>query len=138
MSSNPYITYYVNQAGSGIGGFQGARFQRGQGFFGNVFKSAILPLLRYFGKQALTTGVDVAKDALSGENILDSIKTRGKRTMRNMASDAATRATKYAQTGTGRRGRKRRRNIKGGSIIRKSRLGVKRRARRTRKRIALF
>jgi len=45
MSSNPYINYYVNQAGSGIGGFQGVRFQRGQGWFGNLFKNAILPLL---------------------------------------------------------------------------------------------
>jgi len=137
MSSNPYINYYVNQAGSGIGGFQGVRFQGGQGFFGNVFKSAILPLLRYFGKQALTTGVDVAKDALSGENVLDSIKTRGKRTMKNIASDAAARATRYAQTGTGRRGRKRR-NIKGGSIAKKRRSASKRRVRRSRKQISLF
>ena len=138
MSSNPYINYYVNQAGSGIGGFQGARFQRGQGFFGNVFKSAILPLLKYFGRKALTTGVDVARDAISGENILDSIKTRGKKTMRNIASDAASRATRFAQTGTGRRGRKRRRTIKTVASPKKRRTARKRRVRRSRKTISLF
>ena len=135
MSSNPYINYYVDQAGTGIGGFQGARFQRGQGFFGNVFKSAILPLLKYFGKQALSTGVDVAKDALSGENVLDSLKTRGKRTMQDIATDAAARATRFAQTGTGTR--KRKRNIKGGNYSKKSRSN-KRQVRRQRKSIPLF
>ena len=111
MSSSPYTTYYVNQAGSGIGGFQGARFQRGQGFFGNVFKSAIMPLLKYFGKQALSTGVDVARDALEGDNVLNSLKSRGKMAARNIAKDAVNRAERYVQTGKGRRRRRRRNNL---------------------------
>ena len=106
MPSNPYINYYTNQAGSGISGFQGARFQKGHGFFGNVFKGAILPLLKYLGPKAVGLGAEVAKDALSGENVLESIKSRGKRTARNIASDLSDRAEKFAQTG---RGRKRRR-----------------------------
>ena len=129
MASNPYINYYINQAGSGIGGFQGARFQRGQGFFGNVFKSAILPLLKYFGKQALSTGVDVANDALAGENVLESLKTRGKMAARNIASDAGDRVKRYAQTGTGRRRRRRRTNL---ALI-KSLVKPRKRSRRSRK-----
>lgn len=108
MSSNPFINYYVNQAGTGIGGFQGVRFQRGQGFFGNVYRNAILPLLKYFGKKALNTGMEVAGDAIDGENVLESLKTRGKRTVQDIASDAGERAKRFAQTGTGRKRRRRR------------------------------
>jgi hypothetical protein len=107
MDSNPYKNYYSNQAGSGIGGFQGVQFQRGAGFFGNVFKNAIFPLLKYFGKQAINTGAKVAEDAISGQNVLESMKARGKLASRGIAADAAERMTKYAQTGTGRRRKKR-------------------------------
>ena len=107
MSSNPYINYYTNQAGSGIGGFQGARFQRGQGFFGNVFKSAILPLLKYFGKKALATGGEIANDALAGVHFVDSVKNRGKKAAEGFVNDAANRATQFIQTGRGQKRRKR-------------------------------
>ena len=99
-------TYYVNQAGSGIGGFAGARFQRGQGF-GSFF----MPLLRYLGPKLLSTGASIASDAISGENILDSLKTRGKKLSRVVAHDAAERAEKYSQTGQGRRRRKKRTTV---------------------------
>ena len=88
MSSNPYLNYYAKQAGTGITGFQGARFQRGHGFFGNVFKNAVMPLLKYLGPQAVALGADVATDAISGENVLDSLKSRGKTTARRIESDA--------------------------------------------------
>jgi hypothetical protein len=110
MDSNPYKSYYSNQAGSGIGGFQGVQFQRGAGFFGNVFKNAILPLLKYMGKQAINTGAQVAEDAISGQNVLESMKARGKMSARSIASDAAKRMDKFAQTGTGRK-RKRRSTV---------------------------
>src|SRR5882757_577223 len=101
MYSNPYINYYANQAGTGIGGFQGARFQKGHGFFGNVFKNAIMPLLKYLGPKAVALGSDVATDAISGENVLESLKSRGNSTARRIASDAGQRALKFAQTGKG-------------------------------------
>jgi hypothetical protein len=103
MDSNPYKNYYSNQAGSGIGGFQGVQFQRGAGFFGNVFRNAILPLLKYMGKQVINTGAQVAEDAISGQNVLESMKARGKMSARSIASDAAKRMDKFAQTGTGKR-----------------------------------
>ena len=123
MSLNPYIKYYVNQAGTGIGGFEGARFQKGHGFFGNVFKSAILPLLKYLGPKALSLGADVATDAITGENILSSLKTRGKSTAQNIAGDIGSRVTRFAQTGEGKR-RKSKRSTK--RKIRKSKNPVKR------------
>ena len=108
MNQNPYIHYYSQQAGTGIAGFQGVRFQRGAGFFGNIFRSAILPVLKYFGKTALNTGVQVAGDAIGGENVLESLRNRGKQAARTIANDAAERATRFAQTGTGKRRRSKR------------------------------
>lgn len=35
--------FYINQAGSGITGFSGVRYQRGSGFFGRLMKGAIMP-----------------------------------------------------------------------------------------------
>lgn len=121
MSSNPYTNYYVNQAGSGISGFQGVRFQRGQGFFGNIFKSAILPLLKYLGPKILNTGASIASDAIEGENVMSSLKKRGKAAAMQMSGDVANRALKFAQTG---KGRKRRR--KTNKIIRKRTKRIKR------------
>ena len=104
---NPYINYYVNQAVSGIGGFQGARFQRGQGFFGNVFKNAILPLIKYLGKRAISAGADVAVDAINGENLVNSLKSRGTSAAQNIADDFSKIATRFAQSGQGRKRRRR-------------------------------
>src|SRR5258706_16411043 len=102
MTSNPYTNYYINQAGTGISGYDGIRFQRGNGFFGTIFKNAILPILKFLGKKVAATGVQVASDALSGENVMSSIKTRGKQTLQDIAETAGERALRFAQTGKGR------------------------------------
>ena len=135
MYSNPYTNYYVNQAGSGIGGFQGVRFQRGQGFFGNIFKSAIMPLLKYLGPKLLKTGASVASDAISGENVLQSLKTHGKSAARDIASDVGERAVRFAQTG---RGRKRRRSVSKPRKLKKRKSSKSRRKRHTKKRKVSF
>lgn len=103
---NPYTNYYVNQAGNGISGFEGIRYQRGNGFFGNILKSAALPLLKYLGRQVLSTGVDVAKDVMDGEPIKEAFKARSKAKLRDVATDAINRADAYRQTGRGRRARR--------------------------------
>jgi hypothetical protein len=108
-TGNPYAQYYVNQAGTGIGSFEGIRFQRGNGFFGSIFKNTALPLLSYLGKQFLRTGVDVAGDVINGEPIKEALKIRSKRKLRDIAGDAARRASVFEQTG---RGNKRRRHSK--------------------------
>jgi hypothetical protein len=107
MVSNPYINYYSNQAGKGISGFEGVRWQRGRGFFGTVFKSAIMPMLHYLGKHIMEAGTGIYNDVASGQNILESGKTRFKRTAQTMAGEAAERLGKFSQTGQGKRKRRR-------------------------------
>jgi hypothetical protein len=103
MSSNPYTNYYVNQAGSGLAGYKGVRFQRGNGLFTDIFKNALMPILRYLGKRTLETGTGIYEDAIKGENILQSTKKRFKKTAQEIAGDVAERATRFAQTGEGRK-----------------------------------
>jgi len=101
--SNSYINYYLNQAGSGLSAFEGVRYQRGNGFFGRLLSGAILPALRFLGRKALSTGVDVGMDALEGNNIKESIKRRSKKAAKDVASAALNRAQRYVQTGRGKR-----------------------------------
>lgn len=103
---NPYTNYYVNQAGSGLTGFSGIRYQHGHGFFGKFFSTALLPVLKYFGKQALGTGVNVAEDLLDGKNFKDSMKTRAIETCKNVTRAAINRGRSYIQKETGKRRRK--------------------------------
>lgn len=98
---NPYISYYQNQAGSGIAGFSGVRYQRGHGFFGKLFSGGVLPLLRYLGRQALSTGAEVAGDVLDGRNFKQAAATRLGQTGRHIIGDAITKTREYAQRGSG-------------------------------------
>lgn len=95
--------YYTNQAGSGLSGFEGVRYQRGNGFFGRIFKSTIVPLLKFFGKQALGTGANITEDILDGKNIKDSIKERALETGKSLAKSGVKRARKYVQDGNGKK-----------------------------------
>ena len=76
-----YEEYYTNQAGSGLPGFQGLRYQRGHGL-GSLFRGLVkvaAPLLKKgaialgksLGKKALTAGVGLAQDYL-GDNKRES------------------------------------------------------------------
>lgn len=109
---NPYEEYYLNQVGSGLGGFEGTRFQRGHGFFGRLFTSKILPALKFLGKHALSAGINVADDVLHGGNVKESFKTRFKETGHDVAEKAVNRARIFAQTGKGLRRRKSKRRTK--------------------------
>ena len=70
-NSQLYKDYYKNQAGSGISGFHGSRYQHGSGLgslFSGVLRAAA-PLLKKgaiaLGKQALRTGVNLASNYLN-------------------------------------------------------------------------
>lgn len=71
-------SYYLEQAGNGtaIQSYGGARYQRGGGFFSRLFTSKVLPILRYLGDKALTTGRaildDVKKSATN--RIIDTVQ----------------------------------------------------------------
>lgn len=70
----------MNQAGSGIGGFQGIRYQRGNGFFGRIVSGTVMPILKkvlpFLGKTALNAGSDLLSDIEREENIKASAKKR--------------------------------------------------------------
>ena len=90
--------YSRNQKGEGFGGLP---YQRGGGL-GSIFRGifrALLPIAKSAGKtigrQALRTGAEIASDVLSGSNLKDSVKRRG----RAAAATLATKAAKKIQRG---------------------------------------
>ena len=92
--------YYIDQAGHGLPAFQGARVQRGHGIgnmFSGLLKSA-MPLIKKgskaLGKQVLSTGLGIANDLLSGENIRTSTERRLKEAGRNIMNQARDRISK--------------------------------------------
>ena len=107
--TNPFLDYYKQQAGTGIAGFRGVKFQKGHGFFGRVLSNAVFPLLKFLGKKAAGVGADIASDVIvNRKGFKDSIKERFKEGGSDIANAGIERARKYVQTGQGRR-RKRKR-----------------------------
>ena len=106
MTTNSFESYYVNQAGSGIAGFSGVKYQRGHGFFGRLLSGAVLPILKYLGKKALNTGVGIGSDIIQGENIKSSMKKRLKKTGFDIAEDTYNKLQNYKQKGSGKRRKK--------------------------------
>ena len=77
-----YNDYYARQAGGALRYFAGAQYQRGHGLgslFGSLLRSA-MPLIKRgavaLGRGALKTGVRIAGDVLSGQNIKTAAKRR--------------------------------------------------------------
>ena len=110
--ANPYSEYYTNQAGNGIPGYGGIRYQRGKGLFSKVLPGVVMPLLKYLGKTALSTGYDIAKDTAHGSDFKKALKHRLAETGINIAEEGIKKAREYTQRGLGRRKRKRTRCIK--------------------------
>ncbi len=89
------------RGGGGLAvGFRGTKYQRGSGI-GNIFSSifrTLLPLAKTVGKtvgrQALSTGAQVASDALAGHNIGDSLNQRGREAAGNLLRKGVRKMTK--------------------------------------------
>ena len=88
--------YYLNQAGNGYPVFTGSRIQRGHGLgslFSGLFKAAT-PLLKRgakaLGKQALTTGMELANDLIEGRNFKTAAKKRLKRAGSKLINEAGS------------------------------------------------
>jgi hypothetical protein len=111
---NPYIKFYENQVGSGISSFQGARYQRGHGFFGRLFSSTLLPFIKQLlpavGKRVLPSAVGLAQDIMSGENVGRSTLNRLGEAGRNVADETLDQIKTRLQKGSGRK-RKTKQNI---------------------------
>ena len=83
--------YYVNQAGRGLPHFTGGEYQRGHGLGATIsgFLRSTLPLLQphlaktvnILKRKALTAGLGVASDVLSGKKLKTSIKERAMQTI---------------------------------------------------------
>ena len=109
--------------------FQRPRVQEGEGFIGDLFKQFGLPIITYLGRKGASSAIDLGTDLLAGENVKKSFKRRGKQLAQNIASDVAERATRFAQTGTGRR---RTRRNKHKTAVRKSKAQKKPRIKKRR------
>ena len=98
------------QCGNGLVGFEGVRYQKGFGLFGNIFRWA-LPYLKqfgtYVGKKLFHFGTDVVKDvALDGKSIKESAKQRFKEGKDQMLEDGMAKLKNIVQGGRGRRRRR--------------------------------
>ena len=106
---NPFLEYFraqAIQAGNGITGYQGIRYQKGHGFFGRIMSRAVFPLLRFLGKKALTTGAQIASDVvLNNKDVKESARERLLQTGEDIANAGIERAKRYVQTGQGRKRR---------------------------------
>lgn len=132
--------YYYNQAGSGIGGFSGLRYQKGNGFFGRLISGTVLPLLKkvlpFLGRTAMETGIGIAKDVSEGKKFKESFKSRAKESGKRISEAALAKAEKMV-SGGGLRRRRRRRAPKRLSVAIKNKRStpkVSKRRRRTRRR----
>ena len=81
--TNPYVSYYLNQAGTGVGPvFRGAPYQRGHGigsWLSSIFRS-VFPMLKSgaktLGQEALNAGFGVLRDAITRKPLRESLKSR--------------------------------------------------------------
>ena len=125
MANNPYVAYYVNQVGSGISHFQGVKYQRGHGFFSNLWQKALLPFLKTAGRETLKTSLGVAEDAIAGKDIKTAARNRFSATGRQLGSMALKQGQQLLdQDGAGRK-RKKNKKARATSAIKKKKSGKK-------------
>ena len=109
--------YYCLQAGGGNTDayFQGVRYQRGGGFFQNIFRSNA-PLMmkagKYFGKRLLNVGSNVVSDITSGNSLKDSARSRFREEAENIKDDLFQ---KLQQRGEGIKKKRRKKSMQSSS-----------------------
>ena len=128
----------------GVGGFHvfsGSRRQRGGSFLGSL-KKFFFPIAKNLGSQVASQGIglvsDIANDAMTGKNIKDAIKTRGKASAINFGKSAARQGIDALTSMFGKGGRRaplrrRRKGTRGIRKRRKSRANPRRRRRQRRR-----
>lgn len=100
-------SYYGQQAGSGIAGYNGIRYQRGHGFASALkgLWSFIKPALPFVGRQAVAAGGDIIGLMDDGSNFKTAAKTVLKRKAGDLAFNTVGKLV-------GQRGRGKRRKTK--------------------------
>lgn len=133
-----WTQYYMNQATQSGAGFIGMPYQRGSGL-GSVFRGifrALMPFVKSAGKsigrQALSTGAQIASDLAAGKPIKETAKRHGSIGASQLLQQAAA---KLAQQGSGLR-RKRRTATRKPAIKKRktAKKGTKRKKKKTTKR----
>lgn len=115
MTHNPYLNYYDTQArtgqvGGGLAVFTAPRYQTGFGFR-SLFTN-FLPFVKNAGKTLLNSGVAVGKDLFEGEDVMKSLKKRGKAAAAGLAEDACDELRRRNQTGGGAKKKKKKKSAK--------------------------
>jgi hypothetical protein len=104
--SEALIKYFENQAGTGISGFQGVRFQKGHNIFARAFKFLVpklIPALKFLGKHALQSGISAATDIIQDKKpVKESIISRGKEGLKTAGMDGLE-LIRQMQLGKGRK-----------------------------------
>jgi hypothetical protein len=118
---NNFERYYTEQAGNGIAGFSGVKYQKGFGFFGRLLSGAVLPFLKFLGKNALSTGTSIAQDITDTDDFsLKNIKDVSTRRLKETGKKILKRAADKILTGEGVRKPKRRKIMKKKKPIKKA------------------
>ena len=85
------VCYLKNQNGGALAGFRGARIQRGYAlgsFFKRIARVAV-PLVKRginaIGQKAIETAVKVGHDVLTGKNVKEAAKNRGRQAVNDLA-----------------------------------------------------
>jgi hypothetical protein len=65
-----------------------------------------MPILKYLGKKALSTGVNIGTDLLQGDSFKSTMKKRLKKAGLDIAEDALEKVRNSKQSGSGRRKRR--------------------------------
>ena len=111
---NPYIEYYMKQAGSGITGYAGTKYHNGSGFFGKILKN-LKPALKYIGRQGWDVLKTIGSDVMSGTSLSEAGRRSLLKTAANVVSDANTKLNEFkkrTQSGSGVRKRKAKKPVK--------------------------
>jgi hypothetical protein len=109
---NNFEKYYIAQAGSGLAGFHGVRYQRGHGFFGRLLSGAVFPVMRFLGKNLLKSGANIAanladSDDFSLNNIKRTAKKEAESSIQNMMQSVASK-----MSGSGRSRKRKKKHIR--------------------------
>ncbi|KAF4529786.1 hypothetical protein B566_EDAN018054 [Ephemera danica] len=128
--NDPYTAYYAQQAAGRTGGSYHGVSQKGDGlgsFLGGLFRR-IFPLIssgaKAVGKEALSTGINLLKDALNGRPIKESMYDRVKQAGTNLTTKGAR--TLESMVGNGYKRGKRKRRAQSRSVVKKKRKVVRR------------
>ena len=98
LNTTDYEKLYNNQTG-GLDYYRGLKFQSGYGFFGRYFTRYGIPILKFLGKEAFKTGINVINDISQGSNPKLSLKRRLKERGKSILDKVLNETT--SQTGSG-------------------------------------